>query len=125
VTIKNALEVTFRLQFATRLDEETQVHVGFCPLLNLYSQGTSTEEASRAVVSAATLFIAECYKREILGSVLRDRGMTEVATAASAEADQSQFISVKDFSRVFEEDVPLHLLASRHDVSNREAVSCR
>ncbi len=44
-----ALVVTFRLAFATRYDEQAKVHVGLCPLLKLYSQGTTEKEAEDAI----------------------------------------------------------------------------
>jgi hypothetical protein len=108
------IEVQFRLKFVTRHDAEADVHVGYCPALRLYSQARTEKEADRAVVSAAKLFIISCYERDILHTVLRDRGMT-TATAENVPnivADnKKQFIAVGKFDREFEAVVPIHLLA--------------
>src|SRR5438094_2757511 len=39
-------------------------------------QGETKTVARAAIVSAAKLFIVRCYERDILHTVLRDRGMT-------------------------------------------------
>jgi hypothetical protein len=109
------LTVTFNLMFGTRHDEQANVHVGYCPMLNIYSQGTSETEAQEAVVDAAKLFIIACYKRDILHKVLRDRGMTE-AVAASANTGERQFITIEHYENQFERAVPIELLSSAQNV---------
>jgi len=111
-----SLEVTFSLAFGTRRDEDADVYVGYCPLLNLYSQGTTEEEAETAVVDAAQLFIVTCYGRDTLHRVLRSRGMKK-AIPGTARSESSQYITVKefkeleDYDRPFERDVSIDLLA--------------
>jgi predicted RNase H-like HicB family nuclease len=78
----NEMKVSFDLALATRLDEETGVHVGYCPALNVYSQGRSSEEAVEAVASAVTLFIGACFERGILHGLLRDKGFTLSVSSA-------------------------------------------
>ena len=118
------LEVKFRLRFGIRRDEEAEVHVGYCPLLNLYSQGTTSEEAEKAIIDAAQQFIAICYRRNTLGRVLRDRGLVD---AAPAEEHRGQFIAVEiiqDYDREFEIDVPIDLLAASVAVG-QEQLACQ
>jgi hypothetical protein len=104
------LTVTFNLLFGTRHDEQANVHVGYCPALNLYSQGASETEAQDAVVDAAELFIIECYKRDILHKVLRERGMTEAAAPPTNAADR-QYIRIEHYDNQFERAVPIELLS--------------
>jgi predicted RNase H-like HicB family nuclease len=106
--------VTFKLAFATRLDEETNVHVGFCPLLRLYSQGRTETEAEEAIVDAARLFIVACYERDSLHRVLRERGMKKANAFPTGDDIERQFIgiSIQDFENQFERDVPIELLAA-------------
>jgi hypothetical protein len=113
------LTVTFSLLFATRHDEQANVHVGYCPMLNIYSQGRSEDEAQEAVVDAAKLFIIACYKRDILHKVLRERGMTEAATPAKRAGDR-QFIRIEHYEKQFERQVPIELLSS---AQNMEAIA--
>jgi len=109
------VEVKFRLAFGTRKDEAADVHVGYCPLLNLYSQGTTEEEAQDAIVDAAQLFIVTCYGRNTLHRILRDRGMVRAVVPSEARADNRQYIAVQEidnYPNQFEREVPIDLLAS-------------
>jgi len=118
------LQVQFRLGFATRYDAEASVHVGYCPTLDLYSQGETKDEAKAAIISATKLFIVRCYERDILHTVLRGRGMTRATTeevAQVAVGEDGEFIRVKkaadQFEDHFEFDVPIYLLAAREAAS--------
>jgi hypothetical protein len=111
------LQVSFRLKFAMRRDDDANVHVGYCPALKLYSQGADKMEAKAAIVSAAKLFIVRCYEKDILHTVLRDRGMTrasaEQVKKISTANGPDEFISVGDFTDHFYEEVPIQLLAAK------------
>jgi len=117
-------EVKFRLAFGIREDREAEVHVGYCPLLDLYSQGTTSEEAEKAVVDAAQLFIATCYRRNTLNKLLRQRGMVDAVPAVERE-EGYQFIAVQeiqDYDRQVEHEVPIDLLAAA--AVGQEMVEC-
>lgn len=105
------VQVNFHLLFGTRRDQEAGVHVGYCPALNIYSQGRSEDEAQEAVVDAAKLFIINCYRRDILNRVLRDCGMTE---AVEGSTGSKQFIEIEHFDHQFERDVPIELLSAQY-----------
>jgi hypothetical protein len=110
------ITIDIRLRFATRHDEEADVYVGYCPSLDIYSQGTNQEQARRAVVNAAKLFITTCYDLDILHRVLRERGMnkaTPVDAAELMERPDLEYITIGEFQNAFEETVPIHLLAAR------------
>src|SRR5271155_2676487 len=116
------LEVTFRLNFATRHDTKANVYVGYCPKLGIYSQGRTEKEAETAIVGAAKQFIVACYERDILHTVLRDRGMKK-ATAdfkTSIENREQEFIAVDRDENQFELDVPIGLLDS-----SEEELACK
>ena len=107
--------VKFSLLFGTRHDEEAGVHVGYCPALKVYSQGRSEVEAQEAVVDAAKLFIINCYRRDILHRVLRDRGMTE---AVEGPTQSRQFIEIGHYENQFEREVPIELLSAQYVEAN-------
>ena len=110
------IQVSFRLQFATRRDDEANVYVGHCPALKLYSQGTTEQEAQEAIVSAVKLFLVACYERDILHSALRSRGMTRASSMVAAQItndERKEFISVRPFEKEFWRDVPINLLAAQ------------
>ena len=91
--------------------EETGVHVGFCPVLKVYSQGRTEKEAEDAVLSAVTFFIGTCYERDILHNVLRKRGLKKV-NAKQHVSPAKRHIVVSGFDRVIERSVSLELLSS-------------
>jgi hypothetical protein len=110
------VQVSFRLQFATRRDDEANVYVGYCPALKLYSQGRTEQESEEAIVSAVKLFLVACYERDLLHSALRSRGMTRATSIAVEQIKKDgsqQFITVQPFDREFWRDVPINLLASQ------------
>lgn len=110
----DAINIRFNLAFAARHDEETGVWVGWCPALSLYSQGRSAEEAEEATVSAATLFIGSCFERDILHTVLREKGLKKVASDAET-LEKKEYIQVEGFERITERSVPLALLSSMQE----------
>jgi hypothetical protein len=110
------VQVSFRLKFATRRDDEANVYVGYCPALKLYSQGVTEQESEEAVVSAVKLFLVACYERDILHSALRRRGITRATSmvASQIKKDESkEYISVRQFDREFWRDVPINLVAAQ------------
>lgn len=113
----STLQVSFRLKFATRRDDEADVFVGYCPALKLYSQGMTEHDAEEAVVSAVKLFLVACYERDILHSALRARGMTKASSMIAAEQiknnEAKEYISIRPFEREFWRDVPINLLAGQ------------
>ena len=121
------MEMKFRLAFGTRKDEDTGVFVGYCPLLNIYSQGDTDAEAEKAIIDAAQLFIVTCYRRNTLGKLLRNRGMVDAAPRP-VEEGQHQYIAVQvqeisDYDRQFEYEVPVDLLAAAG--MGQESLACR
>jgi predicted RNase H-like HicB family nuclease len=121
------VEVKFKLAFGIREDSDAEVHVGYCPLLQLYSQGQTEEEAEAAITDAAQLFIVTCYGRDTLHRVLRERGMIRAVPGETREEAEQyrQFISVqefKDYNRTFERDIPIDLLAAAE--VGQEMVEC-
>lgn len=56
-------------------DHETGQWVSGCPLLDLYSQGDSREQAIRNIREAAYLFLTTCCELGTLTQVLYDRGL--------------------------------------------------
>lgn len=109
----NALDFSFKLAIATRLDEETGVHVGYCPALGIYSQGRSSIEAEEAVASALTLYVGACYSRGILNDILCSKGFTEAATGAQINSVEQEYITVNGYDRATTRSIPLHLLSTR------------
>lgn len=112
------IKVEFSLDCLFRKDEEARILVGYIPSLRLYSQGRNEDELRNALVSAAEMFIVLCYKKNTLGKVLRDRGMTEATggSIALAQHNGGEFISISESDRYDQSmtiKVPIELLAAQ------------
>lgn len=112
----NDIRVDFNLKCLSRRDVQTGVLVGYIPSLRLYSQGRNDEELTRALSSAAEQFIVACYEREILGKVLRDRGMTKAAGRYALKRTE-EYIAVSEYESSYEKEftvtVPIDLLTAQ------------
>ena len=94
--------------------------VGYIPALCLFTQGRTEDELSKALVSAAEMYIVKCYELNILNRVLRERGMTKASGRLETEelkAKSMQFIAVTDteplYDRSFTVNVPIELVAAQ------------
>jgi hypothetical protein len=116
----STMKVEFALSCYQRMDEDAGIFVGYIPALRLYSQGRDEEELKKALTSAAEMFIVRCYEREILGQVLRNRGMTRAAGRNSVISGR-QYIHVApgappaelNFDKTYTVKIPIELLAAQ------------
>jgi len=110
------LTITARVVGALRKDEEAGVFESFCPAPQVYSQGTTEQEAKAALESAVALFLSDCFQRGILDRTLKSRGFSQVLTSGIAQPLilPEEFATMrKTFPEAFEVEVALHLIASR------------
>ena len=73
--IIKGLRVRIRTDIVVWYDHETDQWVSRCPLLDLYSQGDSREEAIRNIQESAYLFLTTCCELGTLTQVLHDCGV--------------------------------------------------
>jgi predicted RNase H-like HicB family nuclease len=75
---------SFELKTRTsiRFNPDMGLYISSCPELGLVSQGSTEEDAERAIQSAINLFIITCYEHEIL-----DATLMRLRAASSAEAE--------------------------------------
>jgi predicted RNase H-like HicB family nuclease len=116
--------ITFNLSCGVRKDDETGVFVSYCPALDVYSQGTSGQEAEEAIRSAVLLFLTTCYDLEILDHTLKGRGFIPASQAALKSGDApEEYIAVNEkFEREFEITVPLSLIAATQVLPNASSI---
>lgn len=60
------LSIEIPLDVALRYDEQNDIHVSWCPSLNIYSQGTTEEGATEALRSALVMFLQHAYERGVV-----------------------------------------------------------
>jgi predicted RNase H-like HicB family nuclease len=110
------IKFTMSLRGATRYDEKARIYVGYCPALNVYSQGRTQSEAMEALRSILGSYLETCYEHGILHSVLTKAGFTAVSSGAPLPPQEAceEFIMIEKahFDKVFEMDVPLELVAT-------------
>jgi hypothetical protein len=106
--------VQFRLKCLSRHDEQAGVHVGYIPALKVFSQVPTAQEKELpdALVSAAQMFIITCYERDILETLLKERGMTKAVGEKAAIPEEQDYISVSEYQHSFTVDVPVNLVAA-------------
>ena len=106
------VSVQFKLKCLSRHDETAGAYVGYIPALKVFSQAANEAELSRALISAAQMFIITCYERSILESVLKERGMTRAVGDNTALPEDCDYISVSEYKKEFTVDVPINLVAA-------------
>jgi hypothetical protein len=123
--------IEYKLKAAIRYDDAAGIHVGWCPMLDIFSQGNSAEQAKQAVMSAATMYLRHCFRRGILNDVLTKRGFEpsdEPVTDTDSTSDSGEYISVRPegetknvFGDLFALDVPLDLIVMPQASRGNEA----
>lgn len=126
------IRIEYKLKAAIRYDDSAGVHVGWCPMLDIFSQGTTPDEAKTALTSALTMYLKHCFRRGILDNILRGRGLEasdEPEGDSEETSDSGEYISVRPegeakntFGSLFPLDVPLELIVPR--AANGGGVPC-
>lgn len=108
------LEISFNLSVGTRFDEAASVYVGWCPALNVRSQGETEQEARAALEDALFLFLKHSYLRNILDDTLNASGFQPDEGPGSARGDGGkQVISVREIGHGYHDyniRVPFNLI---------------
>ncbi len=111
------VKLTVNLRAGSYFDAEAKVHVGWCPSIDIYSQGTSATEAREALNDAILMYLQECYRRKILDNILQRQGFSlavDSHTLGGAPDEDEEFISVVPTEEydLFSLEFPLDLVRS-------------
>ena len=66
--------IRFDLQLPYEVKKEGKWFIAACPVLDVYSQGTTDAKAKKNLIEALQLFIESCYERGTLDQVLKESG---------------------------------------------------
>ena len=69
----------FELSVPITIFQEDDGFVSHCPVLDLSSQGTSTEEARENLIEAITGFVITCYEMGTLSKIFKECGFIPVS----------------------------------------------
>ena len=89
-------------------------YISHCPLLDVYSQGSTQDEALENIVEALELFIESCYSRGCLDEVLKDCGF---ALESSPGSQRSPRLGEDEHAV----RIPLSLVADAKNKEHRQA----
>ena len=68
------IEVNFEVVLPFAVKREGKWYISGCPILDVYSQGTTQKKAVTNLVEALQVFLLSCFERGALDQVLRDCG---------------------------------------------------
>ena len=69
------MEISIEFELPARIRKKGAWFISSCPLLDVFSQGQTREEAERNLVDALASFLTSCYERGMLDAVLRESGV--------------------------------------------------
>lgn len=82
------MDLIFSVEVPFGIKEEGGQYISYCPVLDVYSQGSTKHSAQENLVEALQLFLISCYERGTLQTVLNDSGFSPAADLERAEIRQ-------------------------------------
>ncbi len=67
--------VVFEVKLPATIKKKTAYWVSSCPVLDVFSQGSTEEEARKNLEEALRLFLLSCYERNTLEDALKECGL--------------------------------------------------
>lgn len=95
-------------------EEKPGLHVSYCPVLNLYSQGATQKEAKKNIIEATTLFIESCIEDHTLEKVLEDCGFKPATGPAGKKHRSKQTAPPPEFAASKPFTIPTELPMMAH-----------
>ncbi|MGD0076675.1 MAG: hypothetical protein ABSD31_20450 [Candidatus Binataceae bacterium] len=90
------MKIKMEWELPATIRKKAKWYVSSSPLLDVYSQGHTRQEAERNIVDALVSFLMSCYERGTLDAVLREAGLVAVAPEKASELRlPPKFVSVK------------------------------
>lgn len=87
---KRKIELEFRVKVPIDYKDDEVGVISFCPLLDIYSQGDTEEEAKSNLQEAIMLFITSCFERGCLDEVLKGCGFEVVNEVKEVKVKKSK-----------------------------------
>jgi predicted RNase H-like HicB family nuclease len=119
-----SISIAVKVKVTVEPDKEAGVFVSHCPVLRMFSQGDTEDEAKEAIEEAIGLHLKTAFRFGRLHQLLIRAGFDHMRggmTASDLEACD-QYVSVEhhsDDQKEFEIEVPLTLVAAAAAKSNQ------
>ncbi len=75
--------ISIEFELPARIRKKGTWFISSCPLLDVFSQGHTREEAKHNLVDALASFLTSCYERGTLDTVLRESGIVPASGLTS------------------------------------------
>ena len=100
------ISVRFSMHLTAVLEKKEKWYIARCPVLDVYSQGETEEQAKKNLSEALAMFLISCHERGTLDAVLKNCGFVPdySPTLAKETIDHAGYI-----------DVPLPFLVNMGD----------
>jgi len=72
------IAVQFSLHLPAKVTKKKKWFVASCPILDVYSQGDTEDQAKKNLAEALSLFFVSCHERGTLDAVLKDSGFVAI-----------------------------------------------
>jgi predicted RNase H-like HicB family nuclease len=109
------INIAVKVNVKVRHDEEAGVFVSHCPVLNIFSQGETEDEAKQAIEEAVKLHLIVAFRFDRLHQLLLRSGFTMGTGVPDLESFPGEYVAlteVPDNSKQFKIEVPLTLVAA-------------
>jgi predicted RNase H-like HicB family nuclease len=67
--------ISIEFELPAKIRKKGKWFISSCPLLDVFSQGHTRDEAQRNLIDALASFLMSCYERGTLDAVLRESGI--------------------------------------------------
>lgn len=118
MAVKKHINIIFSLKGYSRPDDTAGGIVTYCPALNIYSHGPNPEEAKDNLRKTILLYIDTCFRKGILGQLLKKAGFMPHPSGESVSVQEieDEYIQIQEqrFETAFDIEVPLNLIAQAH-----------
>jgi len=93
-------QITFRLHYFCRFDEEVEAFVAYIPRFQLYAQSTTEDGLKDAAHDIALRFLMACADRGTFGKLMQTSRMQKIPEAQVEDVvsnEDSEFVSISGY----------------------------
>ncbi len=109
------VKIKIEMQLPVLLQKKEKWFVSSCPILDVFSQGETEEQAKNNLIEALSLFLSSCYEHGTFEAVLQQCGFQR-AVSNDVIGYEHPFPNTSEYV-----DVPLYLLANNCDQNHCHA----
>ncbi|MBW1649766.1 MAG: type II toxin-antitoxin system HicB family antitoxin [Deltaproteobacteria bacterium] len=98
--------ISMEISLPVKIEKKDKWLIASCPILDVFTQGKTKEEAKNNLNEALTVFLISCCERGVLEAALKQRGIECYSSPIEADTKATKQINREDYI-----NIPLHLLS--------------